>query len=135
MPFIHYPLAIKLIYVKRLLAGDTLETINALTGYSPRIDTIAVWIHLFETTERVVVNPSFYKTCGPVKLLSEDQRAWLLHAIELDPTLYLHEIARKLNEQLEIRISITTLHRQHICVGWSHLTSCWFGASDIASDF
>lgn len=109
MPFFKYPAEIKLIYVNRLLAGDSLELINSITGLSPRQDTLATWIRLWNTTRNVLTNPAFHAKQGTVCILSTEERNYLLEAIEVDPTLYLNELAAKLAADLGIIISVQTL--------------------------
>lgn len=110
MPFVKYPTAVKLIYVTRLLAGDSLESINRTTGVSPREDTLAIWIKLFLATRSVLSDPQFHEPRGRPRILSPELRNFLLETVDEDPTLYLKEIAARLSAARGIEVSIPTLY-------------------------
>lgn len=109
MPFQLYTAEIKLLYVNRILAGDSLAHINEITGRSPAPDTVAIWVALFQATQSVVANPEWYNMRGAPHILTPDLRNFLSEAIDADPTLYLHELAAHILEVQGVRIGIQTL--------------------------
>ncbi|KAG0147624.1 hypothetical protein CROQUDRAFT_453908 [Cronartium quercuum f. sp. fusiforme G11] len=103
---------IKLMAVWWLLSGKSLEEINELLGFDDELISVSSlrrWLKFFLETHDVVVNPELYLHQGIEKKLNDNQCAFVLDALKMDPTLYLDELAAALLEGYGLVISITTL--------------------------
>ena len=92
MVFVKYDPDLKFIVVKMKLRGMSLREINATIDKSVSADSVARWMDLFHWTNNVVRDPALYADRGPPLAVTPEEAAFILDALEHEPTLYLDEI-------------------------------------------
>ncbi|KAI7960205.1 hypothetical protein MJO29_005273 [Puccinia striiformis f. sp. tritici] len=92
MVFVAYHRDVKVIAVKLSRRGMSLDEINALLDKRISHDSMRRWNELFIRTRDVVRDPELYQDLGRPLAFTQEESAFVLAALEAEPTLYVDEI-------------------------------------------
>jgi hypothetical protein len=112
MVFRKYSKDVKLIAVKMCLRGLNLRQINAQLDMDISHDSLRRWRLLYQRTLEVICNPALYDRRGRPVGVSREESQFILHALELEPTLYLDEIQAHLSTINGNDLPISTIHNK-----------------------
>jgi hypothetical protein len=90
--------------VKLRRRGLTLDEINETLDTKISNDSLLQWLRLYEQTRDVVRDPALYLQRGRPLSISREGAAFILDALEADPSLYIDEI------QSHIKVMTGVIH-------------------------
>ncbi|KNZ61027.1 hypothetical protein VP01_1461g5 [Puccinia sorghi] len=110
MVFVKYSSDIKAICVRWLLEGKTVDSINSALGCTIHPRSCARWKMLYLKTCNVVRDPATYDPCGRPPKLEREELDFVLSILESDPTLYLDEVQKLLEDATGEKVARSTIH-------------------------
>lgn len=112
MVFVEYPVLYKVLAVRWGLKGHDLAVVNSRLDTSISMVSFYQWINWFQATNEVVANPDTYLQKGPMTTLLPEHQEFILDCLDYDPCLYLDELQKRLLDQFNLTVSISTLSRE-----------------------
>ncbi|EHS64389.1 uncharacterized protein PGTG_22221 [Puccinia graminis f. sp. tritici CRL 75-36-700-3] len=121
MVYVYYLPEVKALAVKLYMRNISIEDINNLVEADILARSFRRWSDLFIATSSVVRDPALYEQRGAPLLITSEEREFILDILRGDPTLYLDEIQRALEEHSGFPVSRATIHRDlHLRLNLTH---------------
>ncbi|KNZ48944.1 hypothetical protein VP01_530g5 [Puccinia sorghi] len=98
MVFVKYLANMKTLCFCWLLLGKSIDSINSALKTAIHPHSCARWKALYEKPQEVMWNPPNYDPCVHPPSLTNEEVYFVLEVLKVDPTLYLDELQKKLEE-------------------------------------
>lgn len=114
MVFVKYLANMKTLCFCWLLLGKSIDSINSALKTAIHPHSCARWKALYEKPQEVMWNPPNYDPCVHPPSLTNEEVYFVLEVLKVDPTLYLDELQKKLEEATRQKSGVSTINMEFL---------------------